>query len=557
MALARALLDQVPQSTALLAMVAVTTLVGALALVAGVVWLSRAVAGVFLLHEDRAAVAHWIVWGILAGLVRAGMLWASRAAAAELAFRTKRALRERLVGHIVAAGPVFHDEHDTGAAVQTVVEAVDALGALVGGYLPDMLTAAVVPLVVLVAVAAQFWIGGLILLVTAPLIPVFMVLIGRAAEARTERQWQALTRLGGHFLDVLGGLPTLILFHQTARQHDIIQRVSDDYRRTVMATLRLALMSALVLELFAALSLALVAVAVGLSLLHGRVLFAPALAVLILAPEFYLPQRALGGAFHRAMESVTAGRAVDGLLAVPVGTVRGGSRILAGSRARALDLDAVTLQYPGRPPVLADWTLHVEPGERLALVGPSGSGKTSVIHALLGYRRVASGQVRVDRIPLEQLDLAWWRSRVGYVGQWPYLGFATIRDNLRHARPEADDRALWAALDQAQLAEFVTRLPLGLDTPVGDRGLSLSGGQAARLALARLFLRDVDTVMLDEPTEQLDPATRERVWDGLERFVQGRTMILVTHRREEAARAQRVVALVGPAAEPASEVAPG
>jgi len=542
-AVARKVLKGVTGARPLLAATALATLVGALALVAAVLCLSRGITLVFLDRAGETAVWPWILRGLLAAAVRAAAVWAGRAAGAELSYRVKGHLRRQVVGHILAVGPAFSDRHDTAPAVQAVLEAVDALGSLVGGYLPDLLAAGLVPVVVLVAVAAQFWVAGLILLVTAPLIPFFMVLIGRAAESQSRRQWRVLERLGRHFLDVLGGLPTLVLFRQTARQHTLIARVSDDFRRAVMSTLRLALMSALVLELFSALAMALVAVAVGLALIHGVLLLAPGLAVLILAPEFYLPQRTLGSAFHRAMDSLAAAEATDAILTTPVQALAGGSRRLTGPGPWPVHFEAVTLRYPDRPPLLGDWTLHLRAGEQVALMGPSGSGKTTLIHCLLGYRAPAAGTVRVDGVPLDELDLAWWRGQVGYLGQMPYLGYGSVAENLRQVRPEASEAELWAALEQACLADVVRRLPRGLDSPVGDRGLALSGGQAGRLALARLYLRDTPVVLLDEPTEHLDPVLRAAVWEPLARFLRGRTVLLVTHRPDEAARLGRVVTL--------------
>lgn len=538
----------------LLATVGASVVAGGLT-VATAVLLSRAVAAVFLGDAGMAAVLPLLILGGAVALGRAGADAASRACAAELAFRAKRVVRHRLVEHLFAVGPAWQAVHDAGTTVQTTLEGVDALGTLVAAYLPQLAAAGAVPLLVLVAVGVQYWLAGVILLVTGPLIPVFMVLIGRAAEARTARQWETLTRLARHFLDVLGGLPTLVLLHQVDRQLEIIRRVSDDYRRAVMATLRLALLSALVLELFAAVATALVAVAVGLALVDGRVAFAPALAVLMLAPEFYLPQRTLGSAFHQAMEGVTAATAVLALLETPVGRPAGGRAVVARPGPWAVEWSGVTVRFADRPALFADFTLAVRPGEHVALVGPSGSGKSTLLYLLLGYLRPERGTVAVGGIPLETLDLEWWRRHVAYLAQWPHLIFGSVRDNLAVARPDADDRTLWRALEAADAAAFVARLPGGLDAPVGDRGLGLSGGQAQRLALARLFLRDAPVALLDEPTEHLDPTSRDRVWTALERHFRDRTLVVVTHRPEEAARVGRRVSLEGAGASPA--VIPG
>jgi thiol reductant ABC exporter CydD subunit len=509
--------------------------------VATAVVLSRAVAAVFLGEGGMAAVLPLLGLGGAVALVRAGADTAARFWAAELAYRAKVVVRRRLLERLLAVGPAR--SFDVGTTVQTMLEGVDAMATLVAAYLPQLVTAGAVPVLVLLAVGIQDWLAGLILLVTGPLIPFFMVLIGRAAEARTARQWATLTRLARHFLDVLGGLPTLILLNQVERQLELIRRVSDDYRRAVMATLRLALLSALVLELFAAVATALVAVAVGLALVDGRVAFAPALAVLMLAPEFYLPQRTLGSAFHQAMEGVTAATAVLALLNTPGERPAGGRLRCSRPGPWGVEWSGVAVRFADRPPLFDDFSLLVRPGEQVALVGPSGSGKSTLLYLLLGYLRPERGTVRVDGILLDALDLEWWRQHVAYLAQWPYLVFGTVRDNLAVARPDADDRVFWQALEAADAAAFVAQLPGGLDAPVGDRGLGLSGGQAQRLALARLFLRDAPVVLLDEPTEHLDPTARERVWSSLERRFGDRTLIVVTHRPEEAGRLGRTVRL--------------
>lgn len=543
---ARQFLREVPKGRTLSLMVVGLGLLATLLMVVNVLLLSRALMLVFLRHADWAEIAPLLWWGMAVVVARALAVYESRAVGAELHYRMKRGLRERLLRFAFQEGSVLGRDQATGAQVSTLLEAAESVGVLVSRYLPQVMLAAAAPVIVLLVVGREFWVAGIILLVTAPLIPVFMVLIGRAAEGETKRQWQALARLSGHFLDVLGGLPTLILFNQTQRQREIIGRVSENYREAVMRVLRLALLSALVLELFAAIAMALVAVAVGLALMSGTVTLAPALAVLILAPEFYAPQRALGSAFHQAMEGVTA---ADALLDVWERGQRrpmGGVERPAGAGPWEVALEAVTATYPDRGDPLGPYMVFVRPGEHVAVVGPSGAGKTTLLHLLLGYLPPSGGRVTVGGVDLAGLDLSWWRSQVGYVGQWPYFSFGSIRDNLTAARPDADDALLWSALQAAQIGDFVAGLPYQLDAPIGDRGYRLSGGQAGRLALARLFLREVPVVLLDEPTEYLDPVGRSAVWDALDKYLRGRTLLLVTHRREEAERADRVVTVVGP-----------
>lgn len=472
-------------------------------------------------------------------LARAGADLAARITRLRLADQARRHLRDRLVAHLFALGPVGVPPAEAAPAAEAALEGVDAAALLVADCLPQAALSALAPAVVLLAEALTFWPAAAVLLATAPLVPLFAHLVGAKAAAQSRRRWRELDRLSGRFLDLVQGLSTLRLFPHGRRLRLMAAQADDRHRCLTMGVVALATLSSFVLELGAAVATALVAAAVGLALVGGRIHLADALTALFLAPEFYLPQRALGAAYHQAADGAAALARIDRLRRrKPPGPVRG-SRTLPPVAARALRVVDLTWRAPAGDAVLSDLHLSLAPGERLAVLGPSGAGKTTLLYLLLGYLRPHRGRILVDGVPLERLDPVGWRAQVALMPQAPCLRLGTVRDNLRAARPDADDAALWRALERAAAAEFVARLPGGLDAPVGDRGLRLAGGEAQRLALARLLLRPASLILLDEPTEHLDPAARRQVWATLDAHLAGRTVMIVTHRPEEAAHAHR------------------
>ncbi|MFN2226677.1 MAG: thiol reductant ABC exporter subunit CydD, partial [Anaerolineae bacterium] len=468
----------------------------------GQAWLlSQVVSQVFLQGEDLAGVASLLLGFLLLAVLRAALVWGSEAAAHYLAEGVKRDLRGRLAAHLLALGPTYSQRERSGELANTVVEGIEALDAYFRQYLPQVALAALVPLAVLVLVFPRDWVSGLVLLLTAPLIPLFMILIGSAAEALTRRQWASLSRMSAHFLDVLQGLATLKHLGRSREQVAAIARVSDRFRQATMGVLRVAFLSALVLEMVATISTAVVAVQVGLRLLYGRLAFQPAFFVLLLAPEFYLPLRLLGSRFHASVEALSAAERIWQILETPPATVAG-RQLEEGTSSSSIVFDGVHYAYGGgdpqshpsgvpqdaRRPALRGVSFRIDPGDTVALVGPSGAGKTTVAHLLLGFLAPDRGRILVGDPArgraLHDLSPEAWCRQVAWVSQQPYLFHGSVAHNLRLARPEATmDEVVWAAR-QAHAHEFVAALPQGYDTPVGERGARLSGGQVQRLALA-------------------------------------------------------------------------
>jgi ATP-binding cassette subfamily C protein CydD len=483
---------------------------------------------------------------VLVGVVvaRAATVWgfevAGRRAAADVISR----LRLDLVDARLRRRPLALDGVQSAEVATAAVAGVDALEATFARYLPQVVLAVVVPVAVLGLVASIDLVAAGVMLVTLPLVPVFMWLIGRYTERRAHERWQALARLSNHFLDVVRGLPTLRAFNRGAAQTERIVEVGDGYRRATMVTLRVAFLSGAVLELAATLGIALVAVVVGIRLADGRLELEPALTVLVLAPELYLPLRNLAAQFHASADGTAVAERMLSLSEAPA--LAAGSTVVPDPALEPITFESVSFGYPARDvAVLRGIDLRLEPGETVALVGPSGNGKTTVLSLLLRFAEPTGGRILVGDRDLRTLDAAAWRTRIAFVPQRPTLFRGTVADNIRLGDPSATSERVRAAAELAAAHALVSRLPEGYETVVGEGGRQLSAGERRRIALARAWLRDAPLVLLDEPTADLDPETAALVGDAIERLRAGRTVLLVAHRPELVAHADRIVALEG------------
>ncbi|MFC8010437.1 thiol reductant ABC exporter subunit CydD [Streptomyces cinereoruber] len=534
-------------------------LVGAALVVAQAMLIAEIVVGSF--QEGRSVSALATPLLLLAGVaVARGLVsWLTELAAHRASAAVKSELRGRLLGRAAALGPGWLGGQRAGSLIALATRGVDALDDYFARYLPQLGLAVVVPVAVLARIVTEDWVSAAIIVVTLPLIPLFMILIGWYTQARMDRQWKLLSRLSGHFLDVVAGLPTLKIFGRAKAQAESIRAITSEYRQATMRTLRIAFLSSFALELLATLSVALVAVTIGMRLVHGDLDLYTGLVILILAPEAYLPLRQVGAQYHAAAEGLAAAEEIFDVLEQPV---RNGGTGAVPDSVR-LELDAVTVRHAGRAePSLDAVTLTVEPGETVALVGPSGAGKSTLLDVVLGFTAPEpGGSVRVGGEDLAGLDPEVWRSRIAWVPQRPYLFAGTIAENVRLARPDASDEAVREALRDAGADGFVAELPDGLDTLLGEDGAGLSAGQRQRLALARAFLADRPLLLLDEPTAALDGETEAGVVDAVRRLAAGRTVLLVVHRPALLAVADRVVSLgtntVAPTASPSAGGAAG
>jgi len=504
---------------------------GALIVVQAVL-LARGIAGV-VLHGSGVAAVAWALAAVIAG--RALLVWAQEVVAQRSAAAVKSTLRRQVLEHSLKLGPVWLSGERSSALTTLLTKGLDDLDPYFARYLPQLVLASTVPAGVIGWMATGDLIAAGTVLITLPLIPIFMALIGWATQARSRRRQHALAVLAHHFADVVGGLPTLKLFGRAKAQEAAVRRVTDQHRVASLGSLRLAFLSSFALELLASISVALVAVGVGLRLIDGRLGLETALMVLILAPEAYLPLRQVGLQFHASADGVAASEEVFRVLETPL-RERGDRTDVPDLRVSPLSLYDVTVHYPGRDePAVNGFDLELLPGEVVALTGPSGAGKSTVLAVLLGFVEPERGVVVAGGSAADEFEPTQWRRQFAWVPQRPGLRLGTIADNVRLGRPEASDDEVRLALLAAGAGE------LELAKAVGEQGQLLSGGQQRRVALARALITDAPVLLLDEPTAGLDPDSEAAVISGLR--ASGRTVLMVAHRPALIAAADRTVSV--------------
>ena len=510
--------------------------------------LARAITDVFHRGAGVADLGRPLGLLLLVALLRAGVSWAQESAAHFSAADVKRELRERLLAHVLRLGPGWLVGERTAELAVLATRGLDGLEPYLGRYLPQVVLSVIVPLTVLLAVTLRDPLSALILAITLPLVPIFGVLVGWATERAQARRFAELQRLAGYFLDLVRGLPTLKVFGRSRGQTRGIGEQGEAYRRSTMGVLRISFISSLTLELLATISVALVAVTIGVRLVAGELGLEAGLAVLLLTPEAYLPLRLSAQHFHASQEGLSAAGRVLEILETPPAP-SGRAEPPDPARVRISVEDVAVARPDRRAPTPVRFS--VAPGETVALVGPNGAGKSTLLAVLLGFLRPTSGRIVLEvdghRVDLAEIDPERWRTRVAWVPQTPHLFAGTVGENVRVARPGASEAEVRRALE-ATGADFVAELPDGLATELGEGGAGLSEGERQRLALARAVLKDAPIVLLDEPTASLDGPTERRVIEAVARLAEGRTVVLVAHRPSLLALADRVVRL-GPGAD--------
>ena len=505
-------------------------------LLAGVVltqaaFLSNIITRVFLLKVALGDVLPSLAF--LAGVVgmRALLVYVERRNTANMAIRVKANLRDRFMSHLMRLGPAYIWGRRTGELTMTATEGIEALDAYFRGFLPGLIGAIVIPTVIAIVVLPIDGLSFLVMLLTAPLIPLFMMLIGATAGGLAHRQFTQMRRMGAHFLDVMQGLVTLKLFNRSQAQVESIAHITDQFRQATMRILRVSFLSAFMLEMLSTLSIAIVAVEIGIRLLYRGIGFEQALFLLIIAPEFYLPLRALGARFHAGATSLATAREIYRVLDAPI------QRTLIPSAPIPEHLNIrfehVTFTYDQRShPALNDITLDIPFGHKVALVGASGSGKTTLANLLLGFITPTTGRITVNGVDLTSLDINQWRERLAWVPQKPYLFNTTIAENIRIAKTGASQAQIVLATQAAGAHDFVSQLPQGYDSPCGEHGMRLSGGQVQRIAIARAILKDAPLLILDEATANLDVENEAIVQTALSNLLRApdRTALVIAHR---------------------------
>jgi ATP-binding cassette subfamily C protein CydCD len=527
-------------------------LAGGLLTVAQAGLISWIVNASFMENSEGSRITSLLVALVVVVAAKALTAWGRELSGFQAGAAVRGRIRKDLTAHLMAVGPVGLNPLPTGRLVSSALEQVEALQNFVARYVPQLALAALLPLGMLAFIFPVSWATGALLLFTAPLIPLFMILVGMGAESISQRHFQAMARMSAHFLDVLRGLPTLKLFGRSKAEAAKVRAVSGQYRRRTMAVLRVAFLSSAVLEFFSAIAIALVAVYLGMYYLgyldfgdYGRPIdFASGFFILLLAPDFFLPLRELGAHYHAKADAVGAAEEILKIFDLPPAATQPMQvRTPAGEHA-SIHFESVSVHYgaPARAGVDAV-SFTFKRGERIAVVGASGAGKSTLIHLLLGFIQPTEGRILIDGVPLGELSQRHWRGQTAWIGQHPMLFSGTVRENIGLARPEAGDDVIETAARNAGVLEFTTKKTSGLHSEVGEQGKRLSMGQAQRVALARAFFKDTPLLLLDEPTASLDARTETQVLAELDRWSRGRTLFMATHRPAPLALADRILIL--------------
>lgn len=508
-------------------------------------------------YIDKASnmqlISYFIGIGVIV-LLRAGLSWLKDVVSFKTAAIVKKQLREDIMQHISRLGPVKASQVSSGDLISSAMEQVEGVNNFLTHFLPQITLAGLMPLAILVFVFPQSIVCGIILLVCAPLIPLFMIIVGLGAEAENQKHFKVLARMSSSFLDTLQGLTTLKFFNRSKAQASIIEEHSEEYREKTMKVLKIAFLSSAVLELFAAASIALVAIYLGMGFINAgagndlwwsitNITLQGGLFILLLAPEFFLPLRELSTHYHAKAEAVGAALEISKIFEIEPDA--DGELTTLDQPIQRIVLDDVSVTYTQQnTPALKNISLAIEQGQKIAVVGASGAGKTTLFNMLLKFVPVSGGEVRINEsMRLTEIQQATWLKKISWLGQNATLFKGSIGYNLRIANPKADEQALWDALKLADLDQVVREMPQQLDTEIGEQSQGLSGGQAQRLALARAYLKPCELLFLDEPTASLDEQSEKTIIESLATIWQDKTVIMLTHRLDFLSQMDQIIVL--------------
>ncbi len=517
-------------------------------LIAQAYYLSKVIDSAFIQKSGMERLILPLGLFALFSTLRMAFNWFSHTEANRGTLIIRKKVFTRLTSTVGALGPIYAKSVQSGRLSTTLLKGVEALDAYYSQYIPQIFFALFTPLLIAGTILPGDPISGGILLGTAPLIPLFMILIGKSASAMTEKQWKSMSRMSGFFLDVLQGLPTLKLFAQSRRQHDAIEESGETFRHATMRVLKVAFLSSLTLELVGTIGMAIIAVGIGLRLMAAQLTFQHALFVLILTPDFYLPLRQLGTKFHAGMEGVSASKEIFAILdqSTPVSVQKPAFAVQESAGKRPILFSDVSYTYPGgSQPALEGINATFPAGKTTAIIGPSGAGKSTLLNLLLRFQEPGKGRITIDDNPIHSIPLEAWHKQISWVPQHPYLFNATLKENILLAKPEASAEEIESALKKTGLTTFVSTLPDGLDTMIGEEGARLSGGEAQRVALARAFLKNAPLLVLDEPTSHTDPELEAALRNSIQELMRGRTTVIIAHRLETIRSSEQIIVISG------------
>ncbi len=526
-------------------------------------WLmAKTINAVMFEQAGLSDVKNWLISLLVLFIFRATLTWASEVSAFKAAAQVKQSLRAQLQEKIFALGPIRVADQHSGEIANTLVEGIEALENYYARYLPTMSLVALVPLSILIFIFPIDWISGVVLLVTAPLIPFFMILIGKGTEKLNHKQWRKLARMSAHFLDMIQGISTLKLFNASKREANTIAMISDEYRKTTMSVLRVAFLSSLALEFLATVSIAIVAVLIGFRLFYGEMDFFYGFFALLLAPEFYLPLRNMGTHYHARLEAIGAAenilkileksnpqqlenttKTANNLAEINQAEINQSENKTNNSETIAIELQHIHFAYPNRGKALDDFSLSIPTAKRTAIVGYSGAGKSTVANLLLGFIQPQAGKILINQQNLNQIGLEKWREKIAWVPQRPHFFHGSIHDNITLGNTIASEQQIKQAAKLAHIDHLIENLADGYHTLIGDKGAGISGGEAQRIALARAFLKDAPVVILDEATANLDTNNEQLIQKSINTLAQNRTLIIIAHRLKTIESADHIVVM--------------
>ncbi len=511
-------------------------------------YLSRIINAAFIDKWSMNRLMPFLALFALFSILRMLFSWVSHVKANSGSSIIREKLFSRFTSRVADLGPLYSRSVQSGRLSNTMLKGIEALDAYYSSYIPQIFFALFTPVLIVCAIFTDDWISGIILLLSAPLIPFFMIVIGKRASAVTEKQWKTMSRMSGHFLDMLQGLPTLKLFAQSRRQRKSIEETGENFRKATMKVLKIAFLSSLTLELVGTIGTAVIAVSIGMRMMAGQLSFRQALFVLVLTPDFYLPLRQLGTKFHAGMEGVSASREIFDVLDHGASTSAAAKDCIEESAAagQSIVFSGISYTYPaGSHPAIDAVSLTLPAGKTTALVGPSGAGKSTLINLLLRFLEPSNGSITISGKAVDRIALEAWHRQISWVPQHPYLFNATLRENIMIARRDASVKELESALEKTGLAGFVSSLPDGLETVIGEQGARLSGGEAQRVALARAFLKNAPILVLDEPTSHTDPELEAGLRCSMQSLMNGRTTVIIAHRLETIRDADQILVVSG------------
>lgn len=512
-----------------------------LTIVAQVYLTVKVIYDVFLLEKTFHTVLPAIGFLLGAIVVRMVLIHLIGKISLKLGFKAKREIRNQLLNHFSTRSITPSNESQSGKQIGLMLDTVDEIGPYFSEYIPKLIQAVTIPLLLLIVIFTQNYPTGLIILFTAPFIPIFMAIIGQKTKDRSDEQLEQMNAFSAKFLDTLQGLKTLKLYGRAKQEEATIEKNTIGFRDATMKVLTVAFTSAFMMELISMLSMGLIALEVSFRLIiFDSITFQTAFLMLLLAPEFYVFLKDLSSAFHSGRESLTASKKINEELGAHANQVKWGNEPI-GTVPPTIQLNEVSFRFQESPFELGPLSLTIEPYEKIALIGASGSGKTTLFHMIAGLMEPENGEILINEKERTQIAQQDWFSQLGYLSQDPYIFSGTIKENIALGQDvQPDDEVIWEVLRQVNLDALVARLPQGIHTPIGEAGRGLSGGEKQRLALARVLLKKPSILLFDEPTSGLDVKTEEMIQKTLKKLTGETTVITIAHRLQTIQNADHV-----------------